>query len=300
MNRAIVGDEIAIVLQIVDGATDQYPQAIISDNEGNILTTLDLVHETNGLYVTASPYTMPDKPYIKVVYIVWSDASHTTESSIYLRDLDIFVRDDIGADWRNNGRLDQIIDSVKTQTDKMNFNGDNIQARVADKGVLNNPPSESINDYKADVSTLALQSTVTQYDNYKADVSGIPTNPLLTNDSRLDNLDAPISSRSSHADPTSNIKGIGNKDLTQVFNNERGTDGAYTGTPPTVEEIRAELEKAGTKLTDLHDEAFGKWVLDPTAKTLTLYKSDGTTILKTFALTNATSTVPAFIERIPQ
>lgn len=53
------------------------------------------------------------------------------------------------------------------------------------------------------------------------------------------------------------------------------------------------------KLDDLHDEAFGKWNLDPTAKTLTLYKSDGATVLKTFNLTTTPSTVPAFIRRTP-
>ena len=157
-------------------------------------------------------------------------------------------------------------DGIKNQTDKMNFSGNSIQARVADKGILNNPPSEDIDDYKADVS----------------------------------NLDVAVSTRSSHSDPTNAIKGSPGKTLQEVFDNERGTDGAYTGTPPTVEEIRIELEKAGTKLTDLHDEAFGKWILDPTAKTLTLYKADGVTILKTFDLSDTTNTVPVFIGRTPQ
>jgi len=52
------------------------------------------------------------------------------------------------------------------------------------------------------------------------------------------------------------------------------------------------------KLTDLHDEAFGKWTLDPTAKTLTLYRANGT-VLKVFNLTDTSSTVPAFIQRTP-
>ena len=38
-------------------------------------------------------------------------------------------------------------------------------------------------------------------DAFKADVSAIPTNPVLTNDIRLDNLDAAVSSRSSHGAP---------------------------------------------------------------------------------------------------
>lgn len=67
--------------------------------------------------------------------------------------------------------------------------------------------------------------------------------------SAADNLDVAVSTRSSHADPTSGIKGTSNKDLTQVFDNERGTDGAYTGIPPTEAQIRAEIEGVGTKLT---------------------------------------------------
>lgn len=55
----------------------------------------------------------------------------------------------------------------------------------------------------------------------------------------------------------------------------------------------------GEILNNLNDEAFGKWVLNPTAKTLTLYKSDGISILKTFNLTDTSLTVPVFIERTP-
>jgi len=52
-------------------------------------------------------------------------------------------------------------------------------------------------------------------------------------------------------------------------------------------------------LQDLHDEAFGKWILDPDGKTMTLYKGDGVTVLQTFNLTEAAGAVPAFIERAP-
>ncbi|MEE8575507.1 MAG: hypothetical protein V3T30_08855 [Thermodesulfobacteriota bacterium] len=54
-----------------------------------------------------------------------------------------------------------------------------------------------------------------------------------------------------------------------------------------------------TNIGDLHDEAFGKWVLDPGGETLTLYKADGVTVLKTFNLTSTYNALPAFIERSP-
>ena len=52
------------------------------------------------------------------------------------------------------------------------------------------------------IDKLNVSGTVAHSDaaaTYQADVSGIPTNPLLTNDARLDNLDAAVSSRSSHS-----------------------------------------------------------------------------------------------------
>ncbi len=88
----------------------------------------------------------------------------------------------------------------------------------------------------------------------EAKVESLPVNPVLDDDLRLDNLDAPISSRSNHADPTNSIKGADNRDLTQVYDNEKGTDGAYTGTPPTVEEIKTGLEADGTKLTGIKNQ----------------------------------------------
>ncbi|RLC88901.1 MAG: hypothetical protein DRJ03_01280 [Chloroflexi bacterium] len=86
-----VGDAVPLSLQIVDGATDQYPQAEIYDNEGNNLTTISLSHVGDGLYQPSSPYTMPDEVFINAVYIVYSDSGHTTESGVYLRDMDTFV-----------------------------------------------------------------------------------------------------------------------------------------------------------------------------------------------------------------
>lgn len=91
------GTTAPITLQFADGATNQYPQAEIRDPDNNLLTTLDLSHIAGGLYNIASIYTMPDKTYIAVTYIVYSDAAHTTESGIYRRDVDIFVRTKVAA-----------------------------------------------------------------------------------------------------------------------------------------------------------------------------------------------------------
>ena len=49
---------------------------------------------------------------------------------------------------------------------------------------------------------------------------------------------------------------------------------------------------------DLHDEAFGKWIVDPTANTLTLFRKNGST-LRVFNLGITGTTIPTFISRIP-
>ncbi len=52
-------------------------------------------------------------------------------------------------------------------------------------------------------------------------------------------------------------------------------------------------------LSDLTDEAFGRWVLDAAAGTLTLYREDGVAVLKKFNLGAASGPCPAYISRTP-
>lgn len=49
---------------------------------------------------------------------------------------------------------------------------------------------------------------------------------------------------------------------------------------------------------DIRDEALGKMVLNPTAKTLTLYRVNGT-VFKVFDLTTTTNDVPTIVGRTP-
>lgn len=78
-------------------------------------------------------------------------------------------------------------------------------------------------------------------------------------------------------------------------------------TAGTLGKAISDIESAGGSLTleqaaqlaDLHDEALGKWVLDEVGDTLTLYKADGVTVLKTFNLTEAAGAVPTYVARVP-
>jgi hypothetical protein len=114
---------------------------------------------------------------------------------------------------------------------------------------LDNP-----NQYKADVSALALEATLTAIKG-----AGWTTETLKAVKDLIDTLQT----------TATNIK---NKTDTIEWNN----------------------------IIDIQDEALGKWVLNPVAHTLTLYRQDGVTVLKVFDLTEATGAVPSFKERIPQ
>jgi len=91
-----------------------------------------------------------------------------------------------------------------------------------------------------------------------------------------------------------------------------GVAGQVTGVADQVDDVGDQVTGVGVQATDianrvedvvdttddLHDEALGRWVLNPTAKTLTLYRQDGS-VLRTFNLTLAAADVPAFVERVP-
>lgn len=62
----------------------------------------------------------------------------------------------------------------------------------------------------------------------------------------------------------------------------------------------ATLLAVSGQVKDLHDEAFGRWTIDTTGNTLTLYKVNGT-VLKVFDLTVAPfNAIKPFKERIPR
>jgi len=173
-------------------------------------------------------------------------------------------------------------DGIKDHTDKMNFTGTDIKATLDGEEVT----TDSASRIASRATGFATENPPSQnLDDYKADVSGIPTNPLLTNDTRLNNLDVAISTRSSHADPTSSIKGLDNKDLTQVFDNERGTDGANTTTPPTVEQIKTKMEESGSNLDFIKNIEGGKWQIVNNQMIFT--KADNVTELCRFNLFNS-------------
>lgn len=88
--RITLGSVVPLNLQLFDGDTGQFPRALIYNNAGALLSTQDLTHVANGLYESVS-YNMPQEAAVRVVYIVYSDAGHTTENVKYERSVDSFV-----------------------------------------------------------------------------------------------------------------------------------------------------------------------------------------------------------------
>lgn len=86
-----VGDVCPIELLLGDGATDQYPQAKVYNQNSSLLITINLSHDHEGNY-SGTPYNMPNTDFIKVIYTVYSDAPHTTESTNHEKDMDIFYK----------------------------------------------------------------------------------------------------------------------------------------------------------------------------------------------------------------
>lgn len=94
---------------------------------------------------------------------------------------------------------------------------------------INNVEVTDINDFKDAMSESELHTALNNYtnkDDWKADVSSIPTNTLLTTDTRLNNLDSTISSRSTFNPLTDTVERVTLVDTTTTNTDMRGTDGA--------------------------------------------------------------------------
>jgi hypothetical protein len=96
---------------------------------------VDLVHKDIGYYAPASGINMPDKSFIKATYVVYTDAGHTTESTVYQYDLDVFYK----------------IDPDQYKATDFSAAGEYTATLSGIQADLDNP-----DQYKADVSIYAL------------------------------------------------------------------------------------------------------------------------------------------------
>jgi len=193
--RFQVGDNLPLTLQLEDGDTGMYPQCELYNPSGTLITTRDLSHVANGLYVDDG-YAMPSLDYVVGVYIVYTDSGHTTESPDHMRATDLFVASTVAEEMSaagytaaRAGYLDELaaanmpadLDAVLADTDAI------------DSRLPTDPADESLQQAahaqtQADIAALNNLS--------QADVQSALTAQGYTTvrAALLDNLDAAISS----------------------------------------------------------------------------------------------------------
>jgi hypothetical protein len=101
----------------------------------------------------------------------------------------------------------------------------------------------------ADLAGLALEASV-QTRASQTSVNAIPTNPLLTTDTRLNNLDAAVSTRSTLTAPQVRTELATELGRLDVAVSTRLASASYTAAP-TVVQIRQEMDANSTRLTNL-------------------------------------------------
>lgn len=85
MNVFVPGVLRTLTVLMGDGSVDLFPRALLYAN-GGLVGTLDLVHVSNGLYEV--PWTPALTAVYSVVFVVYSDGSHTSLASGYNRVLE--------------------------------------------------------------------------------------------------------------------------------------------------------------------------------------------------------------------
>jgi len=87
------GDKIPLTLQINEGITDKYVQAILTDPVGDPLvgSPVALPHLSDGLYTDKS-ITMPGLTYVTAQYKVFNDVGFLDQADEFGIPLDVFLR----------------------------------------------------------------------------------------------------------------------------------------------------------------------------------------------------------------
>lgn len=220
------GNPLQLELQLPDGNTSMFPAAVVRDasNTPVVGSPFAMTSAGDGLY-TNSAYVPANGTY-RCTYIVYSDAGRTTEALQYGRSSDHFQVDQLVSQSNTNTTN---IAAIKTITDQITFDAGNVNAKanvVADKTGygLSTTALDSVADYVWDepiAGHLAIGSTGHQLND--AATSSDPTAIAMSvwnaarasysvvgsfgeanqgvlstlRASRIDNLDATISSRAS-------------------------------------------------------------------------------------------------------
>lgn len=132
-----VGDQIPLQLQLFDGATGKFPQAVVKDATGTAISgsPFDLAHVANGHYSNLTA-VMPSTAFVTIQYLVYSDAGHTTLDTGYSIDLEVQEQDNSlitsGYTAPDNATIAAIAGYVDTEVAAIKAKTDNLPADPAD------------------------------------------------------------------------------------------------------------------------------------------------------------------------
>jgi len=131
--QVAVGSAVPLTLQLPDGATDKYVQAVVRDPAGDELddSPVNLAHVGEGLY-TDDSVSMTSDNFVTVTYLVYSDAGYTTLDDDYSHGFDI-VQNQAGG---GGGGGDVIIPSILVLRSDTNLSTNRLIIRTYIGGVL--------------------------------------------------------------------------------------------------------------------------------------------------------------------
>lgn len=147
--------------------------------------------------------------------------------------------------------------TIQAKTDQLVFSGANVQARVADKGALNNPPSEVIGDYRA--TGYAVPG---EYDGVLAaitsEVAGLDGAAMRGTNGANTTTPPTVGQIRTEMEAAGSVLAVAAGDVVGLGGDPmRGTNGANTVVPPTVEAIRGEMETPGGSLATVAADVDG-------------------------------------------
>jgi len=132
--------------------------------------------------------------------------------------------------------IDGLADTILEDTNELQTNQGNWLTATGFNVVVPDPAGTAPTVGKI---RTEMEGVGTKLTGVKDKTDNLPASPAPASeyDMEMGRIDVVLSTRSSHGDPTSGIKGAPGKTNQEIFDNECGTDGAYTGTPPTVDQI---------------------------------------------------------------
>lgn len=156
--------------------------------------------------------------------------------------------DELQTDWANDGRLDVILDAAAKEASLGPLATSANQTTILNR--LGAFTGTGVNTLLGFFKALFKKDAATPSDvggTFVSSTDSLEAQADVSTEARLAELDqanlpTDVAGCSKHGDPTDGIKGSPGKTLQEVYDNQHGTDGAYTGTPPTPTEIIDEFE----------------------------------------------------------